>query len=187
MHAALTQQTCKSGSATGSFKLLLLLLLMSRITFVSAQSCGSCTVTLSGYDTLAYTVTSGQIFCIDSTGQFEGTLTLSGGTVCNKGIFHPKSLSVITGTINNYSCLRLDADLSLGPGLHLINGSRSTADFLGSLSISGGELNNGGIASIDEDIIFSSGVFVNSAIINCKTLSGAGIATVSNSGIISKD
>jgi hypothetical protein len=152
-----------------------------------AQSYGGCTVSINGSDTLTYTVSAGQIFCIDSTGQFEGNITLSGGTICNKGIFHPKVFSASSGTVMNHTCLRIDGDLTLPSGLSLVNGSQSTAALLGDLTISGGTLSNAGITNVDQDIIFSSGVLSNSAIVNCKTLTGAAIAGINNSGIISKD
>jgi hypothetical protein len=144
-------------------------------------------VTVSGNDTLTYTVSIGQTFCIDSTGQFEGSLTLSGGTICNKGIFHPKLFSASTGTIMNHTCLRIDGDVTLPSGLSLVNGSQSTAALLGNLTISGGTLSNAGITNVEQDIVFSSGALGNTAIVNCRTLTGAAIANVSNSGIISKD
>jgi hypothetical protein len=169
------------------FSGLMMILCLLTGTRTYAQSCGGCTVTISGLDTLTYTVNSGEILCIDSAGQFEGTITLNGGTVCNKGIFHPKALSASSGTITNHTYMRLESSLTLGSGLALVNTGRSSAALEGNLTISGGTLNNSGITNIEQNITFSSGIFSNTAIVNCKILNGAALASISNSGIINKD
>jgi hypothetical protein len=157
--------------------------------FVSAdiysQACSNCTVNITTLDTSVYVVSSGQTLCIDSTGQFEGTITLSGGTICNRGAFHPKSFTISSGTLNNYSHCIIASNFIIGSGFTMANGAKSITTIRGNLTISGGSFTNAGINNVKGNITFSSGTFTNSAIVNCKVLSGAGVAN--NSGIINQD
>lgn len=152
---------------------------------VYAQACSNCTVNITTLDTSIYVVSSGQTLCIDSTAQFEGTITLSGGTICNRGAFHPKNFTVSSGTLNNYSHCIIPGNFSIGSGFAMTNGVKSITIMGGNLSISGGSFTNAGINNVKGNIIFSSGIFTNSAIVNCQVLSGAGVAN--NSGIINQD
>jgi adhesin HecA-like repeat protein len=167
------------------FLLLLPFLIFSKQ--FKAQSCGSCSLNITGYDTLVYVINSGQILCIDSTGQFDGSITLNGGTLCNKGIFNPKTFSLSSGTLTNYAIARFNGSVALNVGLVFNNNSPAAATIEGSLTISGGSLNNSGVVNIQTNLLFSSGTLNNSALVNCHVLSGAAVAAIINTGVINKD
>lgn len=67
-----------------------------------AQCTSGCTTTVSTVTTTNYTVTAGQQLCITSTGMIKGSITLSGGTICNSGTIQATTFTVNSGTINNY-------------------------------------------------------------------------------------
>ena len=172
---------------------ILFKLVLSAIVFCTliasskAQTCGSCTENITGRDTLSYTVTTGQTFCIDTMGIFEGVITVSGGNVCNRGLFNPKTIVVSSGTINNYSNMIINSSFTLTTGATLFSDNSTLLTFRGDITISGGTVTNNGIANVKGNIAFNSGTFSNSSIINCRLLSGANVASITNSGIINKD
>ncbi len=167
-----------------TFLLLLLTLLLARY---NAQTCSSCTVNITAYDTLTYVVSAGQTFCIDSLGEFAGTVTLNGGTICNKGTFNPKTFIISTGTINNHAIMIFNGTTTLAPSCMLVTGLKSITNLKADLVISGGSLDNSGIINVRNSINYTAGTFTNSAIVNCDTLSGASLSSITNSGIINKD
>lgn len=155
---------------------------------VRPQNCGTCTVTITGHDTLAYTLNTGQVLCIDSLGEFTGSLTISGGSVCNKGLLNPSLLTVNSGTVINHALLVVaDTLASVGNGFVIYNDEKGVTAFKGQLTLNGGYLQNSGILNVKRDFLFTSGVFSNSAILNCRLLTGAAITTIVNSGIINTD
>ena len=168
-------------------KFILLALFLMSISAVNAQSCGNCTVNITDYNTLSYTVNTGQTFCVDTTGIFEGVITLNGGTVCNKGTFNPNTITFNSGTINNYANMMLDNNFTLNTGAILLSDSSAVTTFRGDFTINGGSFTNNGISNIKNNITFSSGTFSNSAVVNCKLLSGANLAAITDTGIINKN
>lgn len=147
-----------------------------------SQSCESCSITVNSLDSTVYTLNVGQTLCIDTTGIFIGTINLNGGVICNKGIFNPMVISIISGEINNYSNVSIKSGITISETLILNNKPDAIMNILGNLTIGGGTISNNGIINVDQNIQYNSGVFINSNVINCAQLTGSG--TVNNSGII---
>jgi hypothetical protein len=149
---------------------------------MKGQSCGTCSINITGLDSSSYTLSGGQTLCIDSTGVFKGLITVNGGTICNNGVFLPKVLTFNSGLINNNSTATIKSATSLGNGQTINNQPGAILGVSGNLSLSGGILNNDGILNISGNINNSSGSFSNSSIINCILLTGTN--TMSNTGVI---
>lgn len=147
-----------------------------------SQTCGTCSINITSLDSADYTVNSGQTFCIDTTGNFIGTISLNGGTICNRGIFFPKTIQFGSGTITNYGNTSLNTSISLNTNTVLNNNVDAVMNINGVLTIIGGTLNNGSILNIDQNIQLTSGSLINSSIINCTVLSGGG--NLNNTGKI---
>lgn len=167
-------------------KFTMLLALLAGLKSMDAQSCGSCSMTISGQNVNSYTVATGNIFCIDSTGIFMGSITLNGGTICNKGTFKPQTFVFNSGVITNYSRFVLNTSLTLDDSSKVILCERKA--FLrisNSLNLSGGSFTNKGICNVATSIVYASGSFLNAGIVNCRTITGQ--TGILNSGIINKD
>lgn len=150
------------------------------------QSCGSCSFTISGVDSSAYTLGPGQTLCLDSLGVFTGTIAVNGGTVCNRGLFHPMAFTLGSGSISNHYIAIFDQSLELDSGFVLLNGPRATFGMDGQLTISNGSVTNAGLFSVAADLVFNSGTFSNSSVVTCRYLLGTAMQSITNSGIISK-
>lgn len=151
----------------------------------NAQTCGTCSTNISSLDSSSYTINSGQTFCVDTTGNFVGTITLNGGSICVKGIFNPGNFTFTSGTINNYGNVSLNNSLSIGSNVQLNNNSDAVININGILTMSGGTFTNNGVINVDQNISNSSGSIVNTSIINCVQISGSG--TLNNTGIINSN
>lgn len=163
-------------------KILLLLGIIFLTLSTKSQTCGTCSININGLDSSSYSIGPGQTFCVDTTGNFIGSITLSGGTVCNRGMFHPQTISFSSGTLNNSSNSSFQANLNVGNAVILNNMPGGVLSISGSLSLSGGTLINDGILNVTQAISNASGSFSNSNIINCSQLSGAN--SVTNNGVI---
>lgn len=151
------------------------------------QSCGTCSLTISNLNNTSYTVGLGETLCIDSLGQYTGTLTLNGGTVCNKGVFRPNAFNYNSGTINNYARIILNNSLTLDSSNKIVLcEKKSFLKLNGILTLSGGSFTNKGITNVQTNINHTSGTLSNSGIINCKVFSGNS-SSITNTGIINKD
>lgn len=166
-------------------KLWIALSFMFCIKPLAAQNCGSCSVSIDSTSSSAYTVSAGQTFCIDTTGNFIGSIVLNGGTVCNKGVFEPQSLTLISGDIYNYSIFKCDTSLALGTAINLYCETQSFTNINGAFTISGSYTNKG-ITNVSDSLSYAAGTFNNSGIINCRLLLEL-ISGITNSGIINKD
>ena len=147
---------------------LLALLLFSFSMEANAQ-CTGCTTTISGADATNYIVASGQTFCITSTGNMSGLITVNaGGTVCNEGIISSPYFWVNGGVLNNY-------------------GAVNVSNLLVS---SAGDYNNygSGIATLDSILITdaSSNLFNNGTITTIRLGNSTG-AVITNDGNIFAD
>jgi hypothetical protein len=81
---------------------------------VVAQCTTGCTLPIVTTTTTGpYTVSAGQTLCIAPTGKITGTITLSGGTICNNGTLQASSFTVTSGTINNYGYIFQVGNLQL--------------------------------------------------------------------------
>lgn len=149
----------------------------------SAQACGPCTNLITGADNQSYTVTSGQTFCVDTLGEFTGTLVLNGGLVCNKGVLNPSLLALSSGSLSNFALLKFDS-LSLTTGVFLLNGISGLIRLEGGLTVDSATFENAGIVEVGSDLTFTSGAIINSSIVKCRYLLGSSISTISNTGII---
>jgi hypothetical protein len=146
------------------------------------QSCQPCTAKMPGNDSLTYhifhtdtatyTLSAGQTFCIYNSGTFKGTLINNGGTICNKGRFFPKSVTFNSGQLYNHKVSRICQPLSLSNSCSVINQATSILNITGTLTLSGGTLNNEGIINT-HTIQNNSGNFHNKAIVNCNLLQGS--------------
>jgi phage baseplate assembly protein gpV len=162
------------------FLLLVALMLMGYM--AKAQTCSTCTVNITGYDTLNYTVNAGETFCIDTLGHYEGHLIMNGGMVCNKGLFKPKSITLTSGTIDNYANSTLPAAVTLSANRILNNKADAILNINGGVTVSGGTFTNNGIINVSANITNSSGTVTNTGILNCLQLTGSN--TVNNTGVI---
>lgn len=149
---------------------------------LKAQVCGTCSVIVTGNDTLQYTVNSGEVLCIDTTANFTGKLIINGGTVCNNGFCSPSSIIFNTGTINNTGNLTIFSALTLSAGKTLVNDFDAVLNQKGNLTISGGSVLNRGIFNVEQNIQFSTGTITNDNILNCLLLNGAGV--IVNNGVL---
>jgi len=147
--------------------------------------CTVCTTHILGLDSGTYTVTIGQTLCVDSTGVLAGTVILNGGTICNKGVFKPGTLTLTSGTFYNYGSAAVTSNVTFGSSLSWTNYGGSILNLEGSLTVSGATVSNDGILNVETTLTFSSGSFSNSNIINCSSLTGSG--TISNTGTIKSD
>ncbi|MCE3226608.1 MAG: hypothetical protein K0S32_1159 [Bacteroidetes bacterium] len=155
--------------------------------FISkSQTCLPCTYTVTGVSNTSFTVNTGQTLCLDSLTKFSGTVTLNGGTVCNKGFFNPSALIFNSGTIYNYHNILLNNVFTLNTNCSLFNIKRSSLKITGTFAIAGGNFDNKGISSVLNPLSFNSGTFNNSGIINCKGLTG-NTSGIVNTGIINKN
>ena len=166
-------------------KLFLLIVVLFFTSTANSQSCGTCSINITGFDTLAYTVNAGQTFCVDTTGNFQGKLTLNGGSVCNKGLFSPTQMTLTAGALNNYGNCSFPIAATLNSGLTVTNNSGSILNINGNLGMSGGSFNNSGITNISSSLTNTSGTLTNAGILNCTTLSGSN--TVTNTGVINSN
>lgn len=79
-----------------------------------AQCTTGCTTTVSTSTTTNYPpVAAGQQLCITATGKVSGSITLTGGTVCNMGTIQASSFTVTNGIINNYGYILQVGNLEL--------------------------------------------------------------------------
>lgn len=162
-----------------------LLLVFAMCTQLKAQACVTCSITIKNIDTLNYTVNAGQTFCVDTIGIFTGTITINGGTICNKGFFGPRAITFNTGTIDNYANLSLPTSVVLSNNKLIYNKPSAFANVTGSLTISGGVFTNNGIATISQNITNTSGTVNNTGILNCTQLIGTN--TLTNTGVINSN
>lgn len=149
-----------------------------------SQSCGTCSINITSLDSSSYTVNSGETFCVDTTGNFVGTITLNGGTICNRGVFSAKVLTINNGVLSNYSNLSINTNASFGSSCQLNNYGGAILNVNGSLTVSGASIVNDGIINIYQNIS-NSGSVTNTNIINCYQLTGSG--TVNNTGVINQN
>lgn len=163
-----------------------IVVLMLLAGMVKAQTCGTCSVTVSSLSSAAYTVNNGQTLCLDSTAKYTGNITLNGGTLCNKGMFKPDTFLFVSGSLVNYGTVVISGSLSVGSGKSIYSEKKSFVRINGDFALSGGNLTNKGIVNIKNNINYSTGTFNNSGIINCRVLSGA-TTSITNTGIINKD
>lgn len=163
-------------------KVLIIMGLFLYIFTLKSQTCGTCTLNITGYDTLAYTVSAGQTLCIDTTGNFAGSIILNGGSVCNKGMLNPISLTFNSGTIDNYSNANISSSLSLSANQLINNTVDAVMNIASSLTISGGTLSNNGIINVSQACTNTSGTLNNAGILNCLQMTGTN--PVNNTGVI---
>jgi len=156
--------------------------LVTSISF--AQNCGTCNVNITTNDTLTYSANSGQLICINSSGNFLGNITVNGGTVCVSGNFNPKSITINSGVIINNGNATLNTSVSFGSSFQLINNSGAILNVNGNLTSSSFNVTNSGIINVVANIN-NSGTITNSNIINCVLLSGSG--TINDTGIINSN
>ncbi|MDP1801740.1 MAG: hypothetical protein Q8L81_10330 [Bacteroidota bacterium] len=149
---------------------------------INAQAITTGTVTVLTSDSSTYTILTGQIMSIGVNGNFSGKINLNGGTIINKGIFHPDSTIFIKGRIINNGTLTLDSQVSLGANSFLSNNIGGAINIAGNLTIADGTLINNGTLSVTQDLQNNSGTLNNSHIINCDHLTGNNVIT--NTGTI---
>lgn len=153
--------------------------------FSGAQTCDSCTFRVSGIDTASYVLAPGKTLCIDSNGVVKGTIKLTGGTLCNNGLFKPASFTCSSGAVNNNSSITLANNVTLTSAVSWNNNAGSILNLFGSLVISGATLNNNGVLNIDQNLQVTSGVFINLNVVNCNTFVRGG--SITNNGIINSN
>jgi hypothetical protein len=165
-------------------RIIILFVFISFIKIIVAQNCSNCTYTSTTLDSANYILTSGQLLCIDSTSNFIGTITLNGGSVCNKGLFSPKQLIFNSGSITNYSNVSLtNSHLALAINCTITSHDGSVFNLSnGNLILNGGTFSNYGVLSIIGNLQNISGTLVNQNLINCNVITGSN--TLVNTGTI---
>lgn len=158
---------CKSKTKMKKNYFKLLALGLFAFTMNANAQCTSCTVTISAVDPTNYIVASGQTFCVTSTGNMTGLITVNaGGTVCNQGTISSPYFWVNGGTLNNYGTVNVSNLLV------------STA----------GDYNNYLTSNHDSILIEdASSTFVNSGTMTTIRLGNAGSAVITNMGSITAD
>lgn len=149
---------------------------------LKSQTCGACSINVNSLDSTSYSINAGETFCVDTAGNFIGTITLNGGTICNKGIFNPSSIQFNNGTISNYGNTSLKTSVTIATNAILTNNADAVMNINGGITNSGGTLTNNGIINVDLNIQNNSGSITNNSIINCTQLTGSG--TLTNNGKI---
>ena len=160
------------------------LVFLSLLSFYSkSQTCTSCTLHINTQDTSSYTIGSGQTLCLDSGAVISGNITLSGGTLCIKGIFNPASFTNNGGTIiiNSYGVVILKNDVVIGAQQITVN-KRGVLNVLGKLTLGNSQSNisSEGSLNISGNIVLNAGTINNSGALNYNHLE-------SNGGSISGD
>jgi hypothetical protein len=130
-------------------------LLLSQVqTPVAAQSCTSCSLTISTAWATPVVAAPGVVVCITATGSVSGDILLSGGTVCNEGSISSVNILINSGSLTNYGSM----DIS-------------------NLAVTGGSFVNEGLASIDS-LSQSGGL---ATVTNSDSLSGLAHSVFNNS------
>ncbi|MFN8711621.1 MAG: hypothetical protein ACK5Z2_02130 [Bacteroidota bacterium] len=112
------------------------------------------TWTVSGTSTTNYTVGAGQKLYIAPGGTYSGTITLSGGTVCNAGIFTPAGFTYTSGTLNNNGTVTLSASLVFNAGtINNCSSARFTVGGTNQNFTIKGTLNNYGFIQVSGGIL----------------------------------
>jgi len=155
------------------------------MTYAANAQCAGCTVSVNDIDTNSYTLTSGQVLCIDTNGVVKGNIVLNGGSICNKGIFKPENFTYTLGEMINNGNMSFPGAITLSAGSILNNGVSSVINFTGTLTISGANFTNNGVMNIETNIQNNSGTVVNNSIINCQEVLGTGALT--NNGVINSN
>lgn len=100
---------------------LLLGCLLVHMGLLAQSACTGCTTNVTTTTTTNYTVASGQTLCITSTGMIKGSITMSGGTICNEGIIQASAFTITGGTINNYGSILQVGNLEMSNSSTLNN------------------------------------------------------------------
>jgi hypothetical protein len=150
---------------------------------IQAQSCNSCTNIINQTDTSTYTINAGQTFCIDTLGVFSGNLILNGGSICNKGIFKPKTFTISSGNFTNYGNVTLKSNFLFPTNFLMNNNFGAVLNALGSIQVNGASLTNDGLINCNLNIEATSGTITNTNLINCNFLN-APVGVVNNTGTI---
>lgn len=153
------------------FKMMCLLMLGTLTS--RSQVCNTCQVLISETSSESYTVNAGETFCVDSIGNFDGSIVLNGGSICNKGIFKPVSITLINGSIQNFGLLTFSSGQVFSTNLTLTNDGEGIVNFVSTLEISGGTLFNAGVCNIKLNFLNTSGTVTNTGILNCDQLVGS--------------
>lgn len=136
--------------------------------------CSSCSTVVNASDTSNLVVASGQTVCFDSLSVFNGTLTLNGGSVCNKGLFKPARLVWQSGQFTNYGNVSIEGyDLVLGGNSVFTSMQGSIMNITnGDFKLQGGILDNWGVIIILGTMHNVSGTLNNYDLINCNMFNG---------------
>jgi hypothetical protein len=174
-------------------KISLLFLFLSLLTSVQAQDC-NCTTHITSSTSTSYTISAGQVLCVDSGVVFSGVAVIKGGVLCVTGTFNGPITDGTTsgiGTYDNGSTLIINKYgavynyNSFRPGkLKIIINKDGVLNITGDLilSDSGSYVRNNGVINSKSNIILGTGgVLENKFIMNCNTVQNNG-ATVTGSG-----
>lgn len=100
---------------------LLIYAVLVRSAMVAQSQCTGCTTTVNSTTTTNYTVAAGQTLCITTGGMIKGSITMSGGTICNEGTIQASAFTVTGGVINNYGNILQTGNLEMSNGSILNN------------------------------------------------------------------
>lgn len=163
------------------------LLFFLMVNFLAISQCDNCNTYVNQLDTNIYSLNAGQTICFDTLSTFGGTIIVNGGTVCNKGLFKPKEIQLISGQIFNYSNISIEnTNITIPSGVQITTIDGSVFNLTSALfKISGGILQNGGVLTITGNMENQSGTLNNTGQIHCEQFTGN--PPTINTGIINSN
>ncbi|MGL4597086.1 MAG: hypothetical protein ACRCYO_06150, partial [Bacteroidia bacterium] len=149
-------------------------------------TCTSCSITITGIDSTDHTVSTGQTLCIAEGAVVTGTLTISGGTVCNAGELMPDIFLFTQGTLINSGLITLKKNLTLASGATITNETNGVMTLIGNLSFASNtaQLHNAGVLTTTGNITTGSGTVLHTGVINCRHLNSS--STFSGTGSVNQ-
>jgi Secretion system C-terminal sorting domain len=149
--------------------------------------CSSCTTSITGIDNNNYIITSGQTFCITSSGTCTGLITVSGGTLCNQGTITSSNIWVATSgsVFNNYGTINT-SNVLVSNGAAFNNNGTAVIDSLWIVNPNS-NYHNGAYAHMTNQrfAVSSSATGTNAGTITVDYMGDDSTATFTNSGNLS--
>jgi hypothetical protein len=145
----------------------------ARAQCIPCESSGN-TYTINAASSASYTLTTGQSLYISPSGVYTGTLVLSGGSVCNAGVFSPNNFTFTDGTLTNTATATIANALTFAEGtLNNCGEGKITFAGLSNTTVLKGTVNNWGLM-IFEGHVDKSGILNNEGKFSCHNLSSTG-------------
>ena len=167
---------------------LIVLMSLQFSSILSNAQCGTCTINITANSSISYTLTPGQTLCINPGITYTGDVTMSGGTLCNRGNYPSGNINVWQqgGTVYNSGTMTKN-NLSTANNLNFYN--TGTLQVYGDLNISSGSgfyNNTNGVLNVTGSINNNS-IFNNAAAVDIRGAYNANSSSTlnTNSGSMS--